>query len=173
MMEMHSVSTPADIDVVATLAHDIWIQHYVPIIGQAQTDYMLAKFQSSPAISLQIADGYQYFVAKVDGVAAGYFAIVPNRGQRRALLSKIYVTQQHRGAGLGKAILAFVEAHCASMGIRELWLTVNRNNTGSINFYQHVGFTVAGVVVQDIGNGFVMDDFKMTKAIQPVQGIAP
>jgi hypothetical protein len=60
-MEMRSVSTPGDIDAVASLAHDIWIQHYVPIIGQEQTDYMLAKFQSEPAISRQIADGHQYF----------------------------------------------------------------------------------------------------------------
>jgi GNAT superfamily N-acetyltransferase len=173
MMEMRSVSTPVDIDSVASLAHDIWIQHYVPIIGQAQTDYMLAKFQSAPAISRQIADGHQYFVATVDGVPVGYFAIVPNQGERSALLSKIYVSQQRRGTGLGKAILAFVEKRCAGMGIRELWLTVNRNNTGSISFYQHLGFTVSGAVVQDIGNGFVMDDFRMAKALLPAEGTAP
>jgi ribosomal protein S18 acetylase RimI-like enzyme len=46
-----------------------------------------------------------------------------------------------------------------------LWLTVNRHNTGSIAFYQHLGFKVSGTVVQDIGSGFVMDDYKMVKAI--------
>lgn len=174
MMEMHRVRTPADIDAVVSLARDIWIQHYVPIIGQAQTDYMLATFQSAPAISRQIADGYQYFVATVDDVPVGYFAIVPDQGERRALLSKIYVKQRHRGAGLGKAIVAFVEERCVGMGIQELWLTVNRNNTGSIRFYQHVGFTVSGDVVQDIGHGFVMDDFRMVKALSSAApGIAP
>jgi len=166
MIEMHSVSTPTDIDTVATLAHDTWMQHYVPIIGQAQTDYMLAKFQSAPAISRQIADGYQYFIATVDGIPSGYFAIVPDRGERSTLLSKIYVTQQRRGTGLGKAIVAYIETLCVEMGMCELWLTVNRNNTGSISFYQHIGFTVAGPVVQDIGNGFVMDDYRMVKALR-------
>ena len=166
MTEIRSVSTPADIDTVATLARATWIQHYVPIIGQAQTDYMLSKFQSAPAIARQIADGYQYYVATVDGVPAGYFAIVPNQAERSALLSKIYVTQQRRGTGIGKAIVAFVETRCTEMGMRELWLTVNRNNTDSIAFYQHVGFTISGTVVQDIGNGFVMDDYRMVKTIR-------
>ncbi len=162
---MRSVNTSADIDAVATLARAIWIQHYVPIIGRAQTDYMLDKFQSAPAIARQIADGYQYYVAWVDGVAAGYFAIVPNPEEHSALLSKIYVTKERRGTGLGKAIVAFVEARCVEMGLRELWLTVNRNNSDSIAFYTRVGFAVSGTVVQDIGSGFVMDDYRMTKAL--------
>lgn len=166
MKIMRSVSTPADIDTVAALARAVWIQHYVPIIGQAQTDYMLGKFQSAPAIARQIADGYEYFIAVVDGAPAGYFAIVPNQAERRALLSKIYVTKQRRGTGLGRVIVAFIEKRCAEMGLRELWLTVNRNNADSIAFYQHVGFTISGTVVQDIGNGFVMDDYRMVKTIQ-------
>lgn len=161
------VNTPADIDLVATLAKAIWIQHYVPIIGQAQTDYMLAKFQSAPAIARQIAEGYEYYVAAIADVPVGYFAIVPNQVERSALLSKIYVTKQRRSTGLGKAIVAYIETRCAEMGMRELWLTVNRNNTDSITFYQHVGFAVSGTVVQDIGNGFVMDDYKMVKTLRP------
>ena len=49
MTEMLDVRTPADVNSVAALARVIWNQHYVPIIGQAQTDYMLAKFQSASA----------------------------------------------------------------------------------------------------------------------------
>ena len=155
MTEMLSVHTSADIDSVAALARDIWTQHYVPIIGRAQTEYMLAKFQSAPAIALQIADGYRYYLVLDKGTRAGYFAIVPNPSERSALLSKIYVRQDRRRAGLGKRIMDFVEERCVELGLRELWLTVNRNNAGSIAFYQHAGFTVSGTVVQDIGNGFV------------------
>lgn len=165
MTTILGVNTPADIDLVATLANAIWIQHYVPIIGQAQTDYMLATFQSAPAIARQIADGYEYYVAAVAGVPVGYFAIAPNPAERSALLSKIYVTERRRGTGLGKTIVAYVETRCAEMGMRELWLTVNRNNTDSIAFYQHVGFAVSGTLVQDIGNGFVMDDYRMAKTL--------
>ena len=166
MIEMHPVESPADIGVVAALAHDIWHPHYVPIIGLAQTDYMVAKFQSAAAITRQMTEGYRYYLARKDGVAAGYFALVPDFRENRALLSKLYVRPEQQGAGIGKAIIAFVEAQCTAMGIAELWLTVNRNNTGSIAFYQRTGFTVAETLVQDIGSGFVMDDYKMVKALR-------
>jgi len=169
MTEMLSVHTPADIDSVVALARDIWIEHYVPIIGQSQTDYMLAKFQSRSAIARQIAEGHQYYVVMDDGAHAGYFAIVPNHAEHRTLLSKIYVKPERRRTGLGKAILAFVEERCAGMGIRDLWLTVNRHNTDSIGFYEHLGFTISETVVQDIGNGFVMDDYKMVKVFHPAE----
>lgn len=165
MTEMLRVRTPADIDSVAAMARDIWVQHYVPIIGQAQTDHMLAMFQSTAAIARQIVEGYEYYIVMADGVRAGYFAIVPDPSEHRMRLSKIYVNLERRGAGLGKAILAFVEARCAEMGVQELWLTVNRHNTGSIAFYKHLGFTILETVVQDIGNGFVLDDYKMVKTI--------
>jgi GNAT superfamily N-acetyltransferase len=168
MIEMHAVESPADIAVVAALAHDIWRQHYVPIIGLAQTDYMVAKFQSAAAIARQMTEGYRYYLARKDGVDVGYFALVPDFRESRALLSKLYVRPEQQGAGIGKAIIAFVEAQCAALGIQELWLTVNRNNTGSIAFYKRTGFTVAETLVQDIGNGFVMDDYKMVKALRRV-----
>jgi GNAT superfamily N-acetyltransferase len=165
MTEMLRVRTPADIDSVAALARDIWIKHYVPIIGQAQTDYMLAMFQSTSAIARQIAEGYQYYIVMTDGVQGGYFAVVPDPSEHRMLLSKIYVNPKRHGTGLGKAILVFIEERCVEMGVQELWLTVNRHNIGSIGFYQHLGFTLSEPVVQDIGNGFVMDDYKMVKTI--------
>jgi GNAT superfamily N-acetyltransferase len=166
MIEMHPVESPADIRVVASLAHDIWHQHYVPIIGLAQTDYMVAKFQSAAAIARQMTEGYRYYLARKDEVAVGYFALVPDFRERRALLSKLYVRPEQQGAGIGKAIIAFVEAQCAALGITELWLTVNRHNAGSIAFYKRMGFTVSETLVQDIGNGFVMDDYKMMKALR-------
>ena len=166
MVEMLTVTTPGDIGSVAELAHAIWNQHYVPIIGQAQTDYMLAKFQNASAIAQQISAGYQYYLVMADGVQAGYFAIVPNQTDHTALLSKIYVSRDRRGTGLGKAIMTFVEARCNEMDIWELWLTVNRHNADSIAFYRHVGFAVLEDVVQDIGNGFVMVDYKMVKTLR-------
>jgi hypothetical protein len=42
----------------------------------------------------------------------------------------------------------------------------DRRNTGSIAFYKHLGFTILETVVQDIGNGFVLDDYKMVKTIR-------
>jgi GNAT superfamily N-acetyltransferase len=165
MTEILRVSKPDDIEKTAALAHDIWTRHYVPIIGQAQTDYMLARFQSAAAITQQIAGGYEYYLVTDDGEPVGYFALVPRPAENSTLLSKIYVREDRRKTGLGRAMVKFAETRCAEMGIGELWLTVNKHNAGSIAFYRRMGFTNTGSLVQDIGSGFVMDDYRMAKRL--------
>ena len=50
-------------------------------------------------------------------------------------------------------------------GCRHLSLTVNKNNTGSIRAYESLGFVNLGPLQTDIGQGFIMDDFLMKKAL--------
>jgi diamine N-acetyltransferase len=164
-IEFRRVLSDQDIAEVARLARRIWNRHYVPIIGQAQVDYMLEKFQSERAIAEQVAGSYEYFLIVHEGEPAGYAAIVHERSPARMLLSKIYVRDDRRGLGLGGAALRFVEDLCRRADCRTLWLTVNKNNTGTIRWYERMGFSNAGPIVQDIGGGFVMDDFKMVKDV--------
>ena len=161
-MELERVESPERIAAVAALAREIWTQHYVPIIGAAQVGYMLEKFQSAEAIARQIAaEGYEYHLAP----EAGYVALVPDLVNKSVLLSKIYVRSSLRGTGLGRALLAFAEKRCRELGCAELWLTVNRNNAGSIAFYERMGFRKTNEMVTDIGAGFAMDDWRMAKII--------
>jgi ribosomal protein S18 acetylase RimI-like enzyme len=167
MTDILSVRTPADIDLVVTLAHHIWLEHYPPIIGKAQTDYMLETFQSVPVIARQAAEGYQYYLVMEDRAPAGYVAFLPDIAALTTLLSKLYVRKEYRNRGLGRSMIEFVEARCIEAGMRELWLTVNRHNTGSIAFYRRAGFTVTDSLLTDIGDGFVMDDYRMAKPLHP------
>ena len=50
-------------------------------------------------------------------------------------------------------------------GASRITLTVNKNNADTISIYTRPGFDNRGPVVQEIGNGFVMDDCKMEKAV--------
>jgi GNAT superfamily N-acetyltransferase len=155
-----------DIETVAELAREIWLEHYVPIVGRAQIDYMLDRFQSAPAIHEQINGTYDYYLLMYDRVPAGYIAILPDRETGRMMLSKIYVHKNCRGKGLGKAAVAFVAALCRKEGFNMLWLTVNKHNSRSIAWYEHMGFENTGPIIQDIGGGFVMDDYKMVKEMK-------
>ncbi len=159
------VASETDIAEVARLAGEIWHEHYVPIIGQAQVDYMVSQFQSPRAIASQIADGHEYYLIVHQGQHAGYAAVAADRVTSSLLLSKIYVKKSLRGHGLGKKVLEFLEDLCRQRGIGTIRLTVNKNNSASIAWYERVGFTNAGPTVQDIGGGFVMDDFKMEKRL--------
>ncbi len=157
--------TRQDTEAISSMAREIWSEHYTPVIGKAQVDYMLEKFQSPEAISEQIDSGYEYYLIENDGQNAGYFALVPSQAEKKAQLSKIYVRANARRTGIGQRIIAFCERRCAELGLNELWLTVNRHNTGSIAFYKKTGFSRTRKLVQDIGNGFVMDDYVMSKAV--------
>jgi ribosomal protein S18 acetylase RimI-like enzyme len=166
MPTMRRATTAHDIDAIAALAREIWTEHFAPIIGKAQVDHMLDRMQSAPAIEHQMREqGYQYYLAVDEGEHAGYFALVCDPKDDSMQLSKLYLKRSRRGRGLGRAMLAFVEDECASRGIRELWLTVNKNNSASIAFYRRAGFAVVEPMATDIGHGFVMDDYKMGKRL--------
>jgi GNAT superfamily N-acetyltransferase len=167
MLTTKRVATGEDIEAVAGLAREIWDQHFTPIIGQAQVDYMLDKFQSVSAIAGQIReDGYEYYLVADEGEWAGYFALVGGEDGGSMQLSKLYLKRSCRGCGIGRAVLAFIEEECVARAVRALWLTVNKNNAGSIAFYQWCEFVIAEPMVTDIGGGFVMDDYRMVKRVE-------
>ena len=162
-MKLERVERPEQIAAVAELAEAIWTPHYTPIIGPAQVRYMLAKFQSPEAIARQLAaEGYEYYLAP----GAGYLALVPDSARKSMLLSKIYVRAKQRGTGLGRALVAFAEERSRELGCTELWLMVNRHNRGSIAFYERMGFRKTGEMRTDIGDGFVLDDWRMAKPVR-------
>ncbi len=165
MTEIVAVSTWEQMQSVSRLAFRIWKEHYTPIIGQSQVDYMLGNLQTPEAIREQIREGYWYYLVYHQGREAGYLALKPEKDS--AQLSKIYVISDLRGLGLGRKALEHAQNVCLEAGLTRLWLTVNKNNHGAISFYERTGFFNSGSVVQDIGGGFVMDGYKMVKSLSP------
>ena len=161
MTAITQAHTPTDFEQIADLATVIWTDHYVPIVGAEQIVYMLEKFQSASAIAQQVQEGVSYFMLRYGDAAAGYFSYYP-KGES-LFLSKLYVLSSFRGRGLAKMALAFITASAAALGCRSITLTVNKNNTGSIQAYEKMGFTKAEAIVMDIGQGYVMDDYLMEK----------
>lgn len=159
------VETDDEIAAVVRVAREVWREHYAAIVGLAQVDYMLDKFQSAAAIRDQLDHGFDYYRIVADGVDAGYVAFVPDAEPGVLFLSKIYVASACRGRGLGAQALALVEASCRERGCRVIRLTVNRHNGTAIAWYASKGFVNVRALVQDIGGGFVMDDFVMEKGV--------
>jgi hypothetical protein len=99
-MTIIAVSTENQIDIIESLAREIWTEHYIPIIGKQQVDYMLARYQSKHAIKEQIASGVPYFLIEEGHAFIGYIAVQP-RGDE-LFLSKIYLRSSYRARGYGK-----------------------------------------------------------------------
>ena len=183
-----SKRAPADlkrrVDAVAVLADEIWREHFTPIIGTAQVEYMLAKFQSAERIFADITEnGYVYFTiddaggdtdkdkgqdAENDaggGGLVGYCGVVP--GEDFLLISKLYIHAGRRGRGYGRRLFdEAVELCRQEYGFDKIRLTVNKYNQKTIDAYVQMGFQTVDSVKTDIGGGFFMDDFVMELSIE-------
>jgi len=156
---IHELQKYEEITTVTRLAEKIWKEHYTPIIGSAQVDYMLEQFQSSRAITEQIESGYRYFLLEAGGTPVGYFSI--KHREESLFLSKLYLLDQMRRRGLGSKMMTYIKKLAQRSGLQSIELTVNRHNHAAINFYQAEGFEIVDTLVQDIGNGYIMDDYRM------------
>ena len=153
--------------IVESLAQSIWREYYIPIIGRDQVEYMLEKIQSKKAISGQIEkEGYLYYLLKDgDNDWVGYLAVVVHGQDKELFISKLYINAENRGKGYGKYAIGFIETLALERGLPKISLIVDKNNELSIRIYEKLGFSIAGPCVVDFGAGFVMDDYKMVKAI--------
>lgn len=160
------VETQEQAAVTADLARQIWQEYYSPIIGPEQVEYMLSRFQSSERIWQDINEaGYRYSLVEVDGQPAAYMAVKTDNDEHSLFLSKFYIDQKYRQQGLGRLMLDEQIQYCRSFGLNSIWLTVNKNNQQSIAAYYKLGFVQTDSVVNDIGDGYVMDDFVMRLTI--------
>jgi diamine N-acetyltransferase len=159
-LELIPVHNKTQIATVAQLAGEIWPEHYLSIIGQAQVDYMLARFQSDAAITEQLQSGYEYFLLKREQQNLGYAAVCVEHDTSSLFISKLYLLRAARGQGLGRAAMNELVRLAGERGLNKLWLTVNKHNPARFA-YLRIGFVTVAEVVADIGDGYVMDDYKM------------
>lgn len=163
MTEFSKINTPEEFDALAEFASGIWHEHFTKIIGEAQVEYMLKHFQSADAMQEQVRNnGYSYYRAYEDGEPCGYCAICPHEDYM--YLSKFYMKADYRRRGIGKKMMDFIAGETKKARLPKIRLNVNKYNF-AIDVYKHLGFTITADEVNDIGNGFVMDDYVMEKNI--------
>jgi diamine N-acetyltransferase len=62
-------------------------------------------------------------------------------------------------------LIAHVAERAKKQGYPCVILQVNKRNDKAINSYMKYGFAVRNTTVDDIGHGYVMDDFVMEKKL--------
>lgn len=139
-------------------------EHFDPIIGTAQNDYMLKKFQSEEAIRGQFDHGYRYYWVEDDSEKVGFMAFFPISG--KMYLSKFYVAKEFRGRHLAAKMLAFIVEKSKEENLSAIYLNVNRGNYDTIAIYEHLGFRIVRQEKNDIGGGFYMDDHVLEYSIE-------
>lgn len=151
-----------DCALIYELALEIWNEHYVPIIGQSQVNYMLQTIYSEEALKEQMKQGQTFTLIFFEEIPIGYFSL-SSKG-KVSFLHKFYISTKKQSLGIGSEIMN--EIIQRSIGASTLELTVNRQNFKTINFYFKNGFRIKSVEDFDIGNGYFMNDFVMEKKLQ-------
>jgi len=160
LIKIVPITSDNDLFVISDLADKIWHQHFNPLIGEKQVDYMLEHFQCYDVMCRQVKeDGYEYFFLAYNNINVGYTAFI--RDESSVFLSKIYILEEYRGKKIAKVAIQYMIDLCRKNGLSKIWLTVNRLNLNTIMVYQKIGFKIVSEQKKDIGNGFYMDDYIM------------
>jgi len=173
---MHSPSivptTPADYPTIQRLAHTIWPPTFADILSPEQIDYMLDLMYSIEAISRQVAEGQVFHLlypveAPTTAGPVGYLSHQIDYLPGVAKIHKIYLLPGVQGRGYGRALIEYAEKIARRAGQRRLRLDVNYHNP-AIAFYEHLGFNKLDRHDTDIGNGYLMEDWRMEKPLSPL-----
>jgi diamine N-acetyltransferase len=154
-----------DVEALCALACEVWRHHYPPIIGTAQTEYMLAQRYVPELVREEIARGIWWDALTEDGELLAFASSLPWEPRGTIKLDKLYVHPARQRMGYGAALLEHTCERASRLGYAKVLLAVNKRNTNAINAYLKNGFCIAEAVVKDIGGGFVMDDYIMEKVV--------
>jgi GNAT superfamily N-acetyltransferase len=157
-------ATLEDIPLLRELATDIWRHSYSEMLAPAQIEYMLAWMYGAETIRAELATGVHWETIEFDGAAIGYLAAEHGAEVK---LHKLYLLPGQQGRGFAQRALAHVTELARAWGAARVMLNVNKHNARAIRAYERAGFSVVEAVVNDIGGGFVMDDFIMALTIAP------
>ncbi|NTV46274.1 MAG: GNAT family N-acetyltransferase [Chlorobiales bacterium] len=151
---------------IATIAREIWHDHYSSIISPEQIDYMLEKGYAIDVIRHEVKEKcVRYDQLFVANEFVGYVAYGPVDEPSTLKLHKLYIRVSLHGNGFGKRLLEHVDSFAKENGYKFIILQVNKKNEKAIRAYTRFGFSVREESVIDIGNGFVMDDYIMQKTV--------
>ncbi|HEX2829968.1 MAG TPA: GNAT family N-acetyltransferase [Burkholderiales bacterium] len=156
---------PRDVAALCALARETWRAHYPAIIGEAQTEYMLAQRYRPEIVEAELDREDIRWVVAHDGERMVGFASFHVQDAGELKIDKLYVHPAHQRRGIGGALVERACEVARSIGASNVILAVNKRNANAIAAYRKHGFDIREAVVKDIGEGFVMDDYIMAKKV--------
>lgn len=157
------LATEADIPVIRSLADRIWNACYAGMISGEQISYMLAWMYSEKKLREDFSRGVRFELLEAEAGTAGYLATEAVEGS--LYLHKLYLAPELHGQGVGRALLEHVLELARRSKLPVVRLNVNKANIRALRSYERAGFVIEQSVVNDIGQGFVMDDYVMRRPV--------
>jgi len=156
--------TPPEVPAISALAREIWQATYPGIITQEQIDFMLEQRYGHERLYDDLEDMHKWLdQACCDGRRIGFAFSEIYKDEFK--LDKLYIHPDVQRQGVGGQLIAHVAERARKQGYPCVILQVNKRNVNAINSYKKYGFEVRTTTIDDIGSGYVMDDFVMEKKL--------
>ncbi len=127
-------ASPADAGVLAEIWHLGWLDGHADSV-----DPELVAVRTGSEFHRRMNERItEVSVARHNGEPAGFVLVVENE------VEQIYVSRDHRGAGIAQALLAHAEQQIAAAGFNEAWLAVVAGNDRARAFYSKQGWADEG-----------------------------
>ena len=152
-----------DVDAISEMAREIWEAIYPDIISHEQIEYMLAWMYSPDKIRSELNSGYAYHFMEWNSSRIGYLEF--SKESDHIFLHKIYLKPEFHGKGVGSAALQWLIDLCEEKKCPAIRLRVNKANDAAKRAYERNGFQIIDSICEDIGGGYVMDDYIYQRAI--------
>lgn len=156
-------ATAKDVSIIRAIAQECWPMAYRGIISEEQIIYMLEEMYSEASLVQQMNEGCEFLLCETNNQITGFasYSLLENGNSK---LHKLYLLSSEKGKGHGKLLLEEVMHRAKTRGAKKIELQVNKQNP-SKEFYRLMGFEIKEELVLNIGNGFVMDDYVLTKIL--------
>lgn len=142
------------------LAINITREHFDPLVGVEQNDYMIDHFLSPFAIREQMEGGYEYYIvlspAQPEKRSIGIVAARP-QSNHVLHISRFHLLKEERGKGYSHSMMRLVRQRAAKSGCSRITTHVMKDDFQAILVCEHLGFSRTGERHDEIGSGFVMD----------------
>ena len=168
-----------DFAAIERIARLTWPDTFHDILSTQQIEYMLDRMYRPEALAQQVAEGHVFhLLLDADRAIAtdysrqsgtryrpvGYVSHQLDYLPGTTKVHKLYVLPGAHGRGFGRALLKKVEIIARRAGQSALRLDVNYQNR-AVDFYERVGFRKIDRFDTEIGNGFLMEDWRMEKQL--------
>jgi len=157
-----SKATIKDIPIIQEIAYKTWPVAYGQILSNEQLVYMLEMMYSDETLNKNMTNkGHIFLLAKEGSITLG-FASCEHRylDKNTTRLHKLYLLPEAQGKGIGKLLLDGVIFLAKENHSDIISLNVNKFNK-AFGFYKKMGFEIVAEEDLEIGNGYLMEDYKM------------
>jgi ribosomal-protein-alanine N-acetyltransferase len=151
------LATRSDAQAIATLSRDL-------------IEAGLAWSWTPERVARSIANRDTVTLVACDAERVIAFAIM-HFGDARGRLNLLAVRARYQRTGIGRRMVAWLEASALVAGIEAIELELRRDNAGARRFYERLGFRPVGIVARYYGG--TVDALRMARDIRRVAPTAP